>query len=69
MLWSCPYESPQRVRHGGGLHLGSEAAHAVLALRALQAPQSLRRPTTASPCKKSEKLWQIVLTYLNYIIN
>lgn len=56
MLWNCPYESPQRVRHGDGQHLGSEAAHAVLALHALQAPQSLRRPATAIPCKESEKL-------------
>ena len=56
MLWSCPYESLQCVRHGDGLRLGSEAARAVLALRALQAPQSLRRLATASPCKESEKL-------------
>jgi hypothetical protein len=56
MLWSCPYESPQRVRHGDGLHLGSEATRAVLALRARQVLQSLRRLATASPCKESEKL-------------
>ena len=52
MLWNCPYESPQRVRHGDGLHLGSEEARAVLALRALQALQNLRRLATASPCKE-----------------
>ncbi len=56
MLWSCPYESLQCVRHGDGLRLGSEAARAVLALRARQVPQNLRRPATASPCKESEKL-------------
>jgi hypothetical protein len=69
MLWNCPYESPQRVRHGDGLHLGSEAARAVLALRALQAPQNLRRLATANPCKESDTLYLIVLTYDYHIIN
>ena len=56
MPWTCPHESPQRVRHGGEQHPGSEAAHAALALDAQQVHQILQRPATASPCTELKTL-------------
>ena len=54
--WSRPHESPQRDRHGGGQHLGSEAAHVALALHAPQVHQILQRPATANPCTELKTL-------------